>query len=1100
MDGTLTAGKEPVGLGPYGTLLAILKLKDVSDLEFVSVKDIEKALPDDATLQHKVDCHRLLKQAKEARHRPSSVYSSESTTPSILASAAITSTSEDAKSLAGVLRLQPPDGKVWQGTSDKRPATAFLYRVAESARLAALSEMDTWRYLTAVCLQQSQARELDNYLSKNIASDATTLDRLQAAELWFNNRWSITNNVDKIYAQLRDINHISFVNVEALHDTIVNLQQHARYLNHEIPLTALRRAFLDGLPNWLRQPLLQVHPQATTPLHVMVDWCTSYEESSGRKLTTQSVPSDHLPTTVCRLNLQGRCTYGTRCKFLHTTSSTATPIPPATFPAATTQEVCRKFRAGNCIFGDKCKYSHAASQQATANATTAPAATSTATTATTTTMPNPQAVTTSMAQLNLRKTSHCLVTVPTQEGDPTKEYVALIDTGSCESMISHNLVAELGLPLKYLDVPYIAYIMNGDCIMYHATVTLTWRLADEVDTEINTTFLVSPRLPEPFQFVFGSDLQQAKGFNYNPITQKLVLSDGFRPVQPQTTCGVVGPTAELSPTSASYSSSAFQASDTSEKDQQRLDNAEIRSLNEEPPSRKTTVVMETPSFIITVEADPDDPETRVFTVDIKPESVPVKKPCPKKLSQQHPLNKPDPSDPTLFDETRTRLEGLIQRGCLRPVPGNGDDDGYEYLTTTYYGVRGAKRARPVFPFRNFNKETKQLLKNCPVRQDPLYSILDATRGYGTLQLMDVSDAFFRIKTGIHLRRLMTVFICGHRYYFCNLPYGPNFAPFRLFEKYHFPTTLVDVSTVQVAPFLGLETVEHGCALRYSLRGWEKFSNFELPNNPTLRDALTLLGKIMTLPEVLPFFLLPTRNLLQSLVAKCRHQLTSWDAELPPFLLSLLREFHDTFKNATPPTIQRHINVALPVKIFTDAGAYCGCYRFFQNDIEILRGQHSFTSSEVALHINCKELMMVLLALQRMVLLEMRMDAQFKDIQVFVDSKTVLSILQHGRTTAGPMQVYMEKKLRLLQELLGERLNCICFTYIETKSNLAGIGTRDDLHKRLIQLRDCEPPQQAHEAGTVSLQAAVIPSTLQPIAGKRQRQISSTDADPVVKKI
>ncbi|KAF4696717.1 hypothetical protein FOZ60_015618 [Perkinsus olseni] len=222
MDGTLTAGGEPVGLGPYGTLLAILKLKDVSDLEFVSVKDIEKALPDNATLQHKVDCLRLLKQAKEARHRPSSVYSSESTTPSILASATTTSTSEDAKSLAGVLHLQPPDGKVWQGTSDKRPATAFLYRVAESARLAALSEMDTWRYLTAVCLQQSQARELDIYLSKNTASDATILDRLQSAELWFNNRWSITNNVDKIYIQLRDINHISFINVEALHDIIMD--------------------------------------------------------------------------------------------------------------------------------------------------------------------------------------------------------------------------------------------------------------------------------------------------------------------------------------------------------------------------------------------------------------------------------------------------------------------------------------------------------------------------------------------------------------------------------------------------------------------------------------------------------------------------------------------------------------------------------------------------------------------------------------------------------------------------------------------------------------------------------------------------------------
>ncbi|EER13856.1 hypothetical protein Pmar_PMAR004169, partial [Perkinsus marinus ATCC 50983] len=178
MVGTPTAGGEPVGLGPYSTLLTTLKLKDVSDLEFVSVKDIEEALPEDATLQHKVDCLRLLKQAKANRHRSSSVYSSESTSTSILASATTTSTTEDAKSLAGVLRLQPPDGKVWQGTSDKRPATAFLYRVAESARLAALSEMDTWRYLTTVCMQQIQARELDNYLAKNIASDATILDRL----------------------------------------------------------------------------------------------------------------------------------------------------------------------------------------------------------------------------------------------------------------------------------------------------------------------------------------------------------------------------------------------------------------------------------------------------------------------------------------------------------------------------------------------------------------------------------------------------------------------------------------------------------------------------------------------------------------------------------------------------------------------------------------------------------------------------------------------------------------------------------------------------------------------------------------------------------
>ncbi|KAF4748691.1 hypothetical protein FOZ63_008114, partial [Perkinsus olseni] len=40
-----------------------------------------------------------------------------------------------------------------------------------------------------------------------------------------------------------------------------------------------------------------------------------------------------------------------------------------------------------------------------------------------------------------------------------------------------------------------------------------------------------------------------------------------------------------------------------------------------------------------------------------------------------------------------------------------------------------------------------------------------------------------------------------------------------------------------------------------------------------------------------------------------------------------------------------------------------------------------------------------------------------------------------------------------------------------------------------------PPQQAHDEVNLPLQAAVIPSTVQPIAGKRQRQVSPTDADP-----
>ncbi|EER00702.1 hypothetical protein Pmar_PMAR018679, partial [Perkinsus marinus ATCC 50983] len=358
-----------------------------------------------------------------------------------------------------------------------------------------------------------------------------------------------------------------------------------------------------------------------------------------------------------------------------------------------------------------------------------------------------------MAQFSLHKTPHCLVTLPDHNATSSEKYVALIDTGSYESMISHKLVAELGLPMRYLDVPYTAYIMNGECIMYHATVTLTWRFADSTDIEINSSFLVSPRLPEPFQFVFGSDLQNSKGFYYNPVIQKLVIVGEIPPVQHPDDDGASGSAVELSLTTASDSSFVLQNSDTTGRDNLQASQSEKTNLTEATSPSETTVVMETPHFIITATQDTDDLQTNVFTVDIKAASMPARKARPNKLSHHHPLNKPDATDPTLFDETRARLEGLIQRGCLAPT--TDDDDGFMYLTTTYYGVRGSKRARPVFPFRKLNDATVQLLKDCPVRQDPLYSILDATRGYSTLKLMDVSDAFFRIRTGPNLRQIMT---------------------------------------------------------------------------------------------------------------------------------------------------------------------------------------------------------------------------------------------------------------------------------------------------------------------------------------------------------
>ncbi|KAF4650235.1 hypothetical protein FOL47_001341 [Perkinsus chesapeaki] len=684
--------------------------------------------------------------------------------------------------------------------------------------------------------------------------------------------------------------------------------------------------------------------------------------------------------------------------------------------------------------------------------------------------------------------------VPTSDETPTSPHVALIDTGSCDSMISLDLVEDLRLPIKYLDVPYTAYIMNGDSIMYHATVTLTWRFHDGPDKDFSSTFLVSPRLPQPFAFVLGSDLQRSEGFFFNPTTNEMV----FTPVRPQEDHIHLPPTSNDDPDKniASDATRHYEAN-------------------------STIIVMQTPHFIITAEPDQLDASKKIFTVDIKPDAMPPKKPRPARLQQRHHLNQQQKEDPTLYNETQEKLQGLIERGCLKPVlDDDQQNDDYYYLTTTYYGVRGSKRARPVFPFGSLNRATKEMLKECPTRQESLYSILDSTRGFDLLQLLDVSDAFFRIQTGVNLRELLTVFIDGRRYSFCNMPYGPNISPFillacmshvctttkcpysikyymddiatnhpqpqqlqELFAAYDFPTTLVDVATVDTAPFLGLETADYGRLLQYSEKGWRNFTSFQMPAHPSLRQSLMLLGRIMSIPE--------------SLIAKYYRQVLCWDAPLPDELSCMLREFHDLYKDTNLPQLQRYIDPSESLHIYTDAGAYCGCYRFFQNGNEVLRGQYSFSATECALHINYKEFLMVLQALQRLVLLETRTGYQFQSLNVYVDSKTVLAILKHGRIKAGPMQVYIEKKFRLLQELLGERLYDINFSYVETSNNLADIGTRNDLHRRLVHLRDYSKEPFAEEV-CHPLQAAVIPAQQVP-TGKRKRQIAPTDADPVIKK-
>ncbi|KAF4756380.1 hypothetical protein FOZ62_011325, partial [Perkinsus olseni] len=124
-------------------LLRLLGLRDEDDLNYVTEEDVRAALPLGSTLQQRVDYIRMLKTKHTDRTRSSTVTTVSSAT-SVLAGAAFDSDNADGKALAGILNLSPPDGQRWSGSADRRPATAFVYRIAECARMASLSPINTW--------------------------------------------------------------------------------------------------------------------------------------------------------------------------------------------------------------------------------------------------------------------------------------------------------------------------------------------------------------------------------------------------------------------------------------------------------------------------------------------------------------------------------------------------------------------------------------------------------------------------------------------------------------------------------------------------------------------------------------------------------------------------------------------------------------------------------------------------------------------------------------------------------------------------------------------------------------------------------------------
>ena len=157
--------------------------------------------------------------------------------------------------ILGVVSSMPlPDRCGWRGLQDTRSMKRFVASVVRLARLAGLDHRGAFHYLTTRCLEPSLAEELLSHCPSISQSPPDYHQGCAQAEAYLNQRYAITNRVDKFIARFSSKDWCKDAsNMDMYLQLFENMVKEAELLGVVMTVEIQRYYFLSGLPEKLAE-------------------------------------------------------------------------------------------------------------------------------------------------------------------------------------------------------------------------------------------------------------------------------------------------------------------------------------------------------------------------------------------------------------------------------------------------------------------------------------------------------------------------------------------------------------------------------------------------------------------------------------------------------------------------------------------------------------------------------------------------------------------------------------------------------------------------------------------------------------------------------